>query len=171
VTEEELLEVARVGKPHGIRGELKLYPHQKGSDALFEVEAVWLARDGAAPRRYDVESARPADDHVLVALIGVEDRDAAGELRGARVLVERRALPPLTPGEYYLADLVGALVIGPEGEVGRVIEVRLHPSIDALVIRRDGGEVVEQVLAEPWVESVDVAAGRVVLSSLGGLIE
>jgi 16S rRNA processing protein RimM len=107
---------------------------------------------------------------MLLGFEGVDDRDAALALRGARLEVERRLLPPLAPGEYYLVDLVGADVLGPAGPVGVVTGIATHPSIAALVLRLTDGRTAEQPLSEPWVKRVDATAGRIELESLDGLV-
>jgi 16S rRNA processing protein RimM len=107
---------------------------------------------------------------VLLRLSGVHDRDAAEALRGLTVCVPRERLPPPEEGEYYLCDLVGATVRTPSKIIGQVTEVRVHPSVDTLVIRAPDGKLLEQVIAEPWVQSVDIEAKVVELSSEDGLI-
>ncbi|MEB2313818.1 MAG: ribosome maturation factor RimM [Sorangiineae bacterium] len=163
------IELGRVTRPHGLRGELKIRPFWEGSDALARVRWVELQVAGSARKRLELESARRAGKGWIVALGGVGDRDAAEALAGALVLVERAALGELAEGEYFLSELVGARVFGPAGEVGEIVEVRAHPSLDSAVIRTPAGELVEQPLVEPWLESVDVRARRVVLVSLDGL--
>jgi 16S rRNA processing protein RimM len=86
------------------------------------------------------------------------------------VSVPRSVLPPLEPGEYYLIDLVGAKVIGPDGEVGEVSGIVSHPTVDVIVVRLPNGKSAEQPLSSPWLASVDVAAREVVLNSLDGLL-
>lgn len=163
------LELGRLLGPHGLRGELKVRLHWQGSTALSEVESVQLG-EGALARPYQVEWARPGPHGVLVKLAGIDDRDAAASLKGAPLAVSRSALPPLEPGEYYLSDLVGAQVVGPDGPVGEVVEVRTHPSVDCLAVRLPDGRVLEQPLSAPWIEAVDTQTGRVVLSSTEGLV-
>jgi len=61
-------------------------------------------------------------------------------------------------------------VIGPDGEIGEVTGIVSHPTVDVVVLRLADGSSAEQPLSEPWLESVDVAARRIVLSSLDGLM-
>lgn len=166
---QKLVEIGGVVKPHGVRGELKVRPHFAGSDSLLSVEQVWLALR-TEPRAYQVVSARRANRFVLLRLEGVDDMDAANELRGARVLLSRDQLPELDEDEFYLSDLVGARVQAPSGEVGQVVEVRVHPSVDSLVIKRPDGTLVEQPLGEPWIESINVERACVRLANTDGLI-
>lgn len=156
-------------RPHGLRGELKVRLHWEGSTTLSEVESV-VVGTGSGARAFAVEWARPGPAGVLLKLAGVDDRDAADALKGAPLAVPRSALPALEPGEYYLSDLLGAEVFGPDGRVGEVVEVRTHPSVDCVAVRVADGRVLEQPLTEPWLEAVDAEAGRIVLSSTEGLV-
>lgn len=165
---EATLEVGKVIGAHGLGGELRVAMHWRASRALFEAEQLWLEQEGA-PGRFVIERVRESNRGLLVKLAGVDDRNGAEELRGARVRVERSEVP-LEDGEYYLADLVGAVVQAPDGVVGTVERIGLHPSVDSLVIRTPEGTLVEQPLAEPWVLRVDAEAGVVELSTKDGLI-
>jgi len=167
--EPETLEVGRVSKAHGILGELRVTPHWESSDSLARAEQIWLGLDGSRVA-YEVERARAVPRAFLVKLRGVDDRNAAEALHGATVSVLREALPALEPDEYYLVDLIGARVIGPEGELGEVVSVTSHPTVDVIVLRLSDGRTAEQALSAPWLASVDVAARRIVLSSLDGLM-
>jgi 16S rRNA processing protein RimM len=122
-----------------------------------------------APSALEVERARPSGPGAIVRFAGVQDRTAAEALRGARVLVERADLPPLAPGEYYLADLVGLRVQGPEGPVGEVVEVNAYPSVVSISVRLADGRLAEQPLGPHWVVRVSVAEGTLELSTLDGL--
>jgi 16S rRNA processing protein RimM len=165
------VEIGRVTRPHGVRGEIRVQLHWAESDTLEHVGSVRLSRDGKLLGEYRIASARPADKAALLRLEGVPDRDAAERLRGASVSVPRSELPPLEPGEYYLCDLFGAAVVGPDGiVVGEVTDVRVLPTTDVLVVKRPDGTVAEQVLADPWIAAVDVEARRIELSSLEGLL-
>jgi ribosomal 30S subunit maturation factor RimM len=86
------------------------------------------------------------------------------------VFVPRDAVPPLAPGEYYLVDLVGLSVRGPEGPVGEVVDVIVHPSVNSVSVRLTDGRLAEQPLAEPWVRRVSVEERVVELATLDGLI-
>jgi 16S rRNA processing protein RimM len=165
-----LVELGRVTRAHGIRGEVRVHLHWAGSETLEHVREITLMRDGQNLGVRRVEAARRADKAVLLRLEGIRDRDAADELRGLTVHVPRESLPPPEDGEYYLCDLIGATVVGPAGPVGEVTEVRVHPSVDTLVIRAPDGTLYEQAIAEPWIARVDPVAKLVELSSVDGLI-
>jgi len=165
------LELGRIVKPHGLGGEIKLVLHWTGSDALGRVSRVVARRPDEPERVLEVQAVRGSPASLVVKFAGIDDREQAEALRGATVSVERAELGTLGPNEFYLADLVGARVLVGERLLGTVVAVRPYPSVDVMVIETDGGKLVEQPLVDHFLEEVDVARGRVRLSSAEGLFE
>jgi 16S rRNA processing protein RimM len=171
-TADDLLAIGRVGRAHGLKGEVRVELFFADSDALDHVDELWLSSkpDSAeGAKAHELEAARPVPKAYLVKLSGVSDRNAAEALRGSIVWVPRAALET-GEGEYFLVDLVGAKVTSPEGELGTVTEIATHPSVDSLVIKTHDGRTVEQPLLDEWVLRVSVSERLVELSSLDGLI-
>ncbi len=168
----ELLELGYIARAHGLRGEVRVTLYNKASDALEQVEHVWLRpRESAETRRHQLLGVRRANQAYLIHIAGVDDKAQADALRGCAVSVARAELPPLEPGEYYLTDLMNAEVFEPNGLLGRVVDLGVHPTVDTIVIETPDGRRLEQPLLEPWLEKVDAEAGRIELSSLEGLLE
>jgi 16S rRNA processing protein RimM len=164
----ELIEVARVRGAHGLAGLVKVELHWGQSTAISSAERAVLELASGERRELAIERATGAAKSLLVKFEGVEDRDAAAALAGARVLVARA---PLAEGEMYLVDLVGAEVIAPDGPVGRVVEVRVNPSVDSLLIESADGRRLEQPLAPSFIARLDAGARRVYLANRDGLFE
>ncbi len=150
-----LLEVGRITKPHGLRGEVvvKLLSDRAGR---LDPGAV-LSTDGGD---LIVRSARPHQDRWIVAFEGRSTREDADELRG----VVLRAEPVDDPDELWVHQLVGATVVTTAGEVvGRCTGVIANPAAD--LIELDGGALV------PVVFVVDHSPERVVIDPPDGLFE
>ncbi|HET9958433.1 MAG TPA: ribosome maturation factor RimM [Polyangiaceae bacterium] len=162
------LEVARISRPHGVRGVVRVEPHWAGSDALEAHERVELVLESGERREFLIENATRTGKSYLVKFRDVNDREGADTLRGARLFVDREEL---APNEMYLVDLVGAEVVGPDGFVGRVISVEVNPSLDTIVIERPDGTRINQALLPVYVARLDAQARRIELSSLDGLFE
>jgi 16S rRNA processing protein RimM len=119
-----------------------------------------------------VEKARRADQAILMKLYSVDDRDRAGELRGALICVRRGDFPPPEEGEFYTCDVLGATVLCDGREVGTVRDLRSYPSVDVLVVRAAGEDKDFEVpLVDAFVDAVDVAAEVVRLKTLEGVGE
>jgi 16S rRNA processing protein RimM len=113
-----------------------------------------------------VASARPYRDRgLVVAFEGVEDRDAAGALRG--MVLTTGARRELGEGEFWIDDLVGLEAVGPEGaRLGRVVAVNPGPQ-DRLVVETHAGHRVEV----PFVAAIvgDPDRGRLPMTPPPGL--
>jgi 16S rRNA processing protein RimM len=171
VVHGDTIRIGRVVKAHGLTGELEIRPDWPESTGLLEASQVVLEGADGERETHVVTRSRQTPKGVLMLLAGITDRTAAEARRGYTVNVPRTALPSLEEGEYYLCDLVGLEVLGGEGSLGRVVEVQMYPSVDAIVIESVTGERSEQPLLDEWVDEVDLKSGRILLKSLGGLIE
>jgi 16S rRNA processing protein RimM len=162
--------LAEIARPHGVKGEVRLKLFNRDSDLLLGLEEVLVRLTSGEEHEVSVERARRADDAILMKLYSVDDRDRAGELRGALVCVRRRDFPAAEGDEFYVCDVVGARVVGPEGELGVVRDVRAYPTVDALVVRaKDGGKDWEVPLLEAIVDTIDLPGALVTLRTLEGV--
>jgi 16S rRNA processing protein RimM len=171
VTLDDKIRIGRVTRAHGVSGELEVRPDWEHSDGLLEAREVVLESASGERELHVVQSSRRTPKGVLLSLASIVDRDAAEARRGFAVCVRREILPTLADGEYYLCDLVGASVDSPEGPVGRVVEVQMYPSVDAIVIEAADGARFEQPLLDEWIAHVEIDQRRVALVSRDGLIE
>ncbi|MEW2358480.1 ribosome maturation factor RimM [Spirillospora sp. NPDC029432] len=163
------LVVGRIGRPHGIRGELTIDVRTDDPDLRFAAGAE-LATEPAAAGPLTVERTRMHSGRLLVRFTGVGDRDAAEELRGTWLVVDPEDIPASDdPDEFHDQELVGLTVVTVDGtEIGAVAEIR-HTGQDLLVIRRAaGGEALVPFVAA-LVPEVDVPGGRLVIDPPPGL--
>jgi 16S rRNA processing protein RimM len=166
----ELLAVGRVARAHGLRGRILVAPYNPESSGLERASALWLGRAGKEPRKVEVRSAERANLGYLVALRGLEDRDAAEALRGDEVLVARDELPALDEGEFYAVDLVGMAVVDEAGVLrGAVIALETAGRQELLTVRTPAG--VEALVPLALVREVQDGEQRIVIDAPDGLFE
>ncbi|HUH81628.1 MAG TPA: ribosome maturation factor RimM [Solirubrobacteraceae bacterium] len=119
----------RVGRPHGLDG--SFYVTRPVTPLLGLGSTVQVAgREAEIVRRAGTA------EHPILRLAGVEDRDAAEELRGAELTVEQDRLPELGEGEWWAHELAGCMVRDGDHEVGVVTGLLELPSCEALEVRR-----------------------------------
>lgn len=166
------LVVGRIGRAHGIRGDVFVDVRTDEPDERFAPGSV-LVTDPEAAGPLVVERARWHSGKLVVAFLGYPDRTSAEKLRGIRLVIDSAELPPIEdPDEFHDHDLVGLRVLLPDGApVGEVTEVIHGPAGELLAIRRvDGGELLVPFIRE-FVPTVDVPAGQLVIDPPAGLLE
>jgi len=169
-----LLVVGRVGRPHGLRGEVTVEVRTDDPADRFRRGAVLLT-DPASRGPLTVAGVRWNSGRLLLTFDGYQDRDEAEALRDTFLQVESDDLQPLAdPEEFYDHDLIGLRVVTTGGEeVGTVADV-LHYGQDLLVVdgsgRRAGAEILIPFVVA-IVPEVDVASGRLVVDPPAGLLD
>jgi 16S rRNA processing protein RimM len=183
--------VGRIGRPHGIRGEVIVGVRTDEPDLRFAVGAVLdVERTLPGPGRagegsgvavgdgqLTVGSARWHSGQLLVAFAGITDRTAAGELTGSWLSMDSSQLPESTdPDEFRDHELIGLSVRTSAGDAVGVVADVLHHGQDLLVVRqdgdRDGGKAGEYLVpfVKAIVPEVDVSAGVLVIDPPPGLL-
>jgi 16S rRNA processing protein RimM len=156
-------------RPHGVRGELRARLFNPDSEVLFGRETITVRKPDGTEAQLALKQVRPTTaGFVLLTIAGVHDRDAAELLRDALLLVNRSELPEPEEDEFYVHDLVGAQVLLSDGSpVGHVIELRSYPTTDVLIVS-DGTRRFEIPLVGAFIEKVDAAAKRVIVTTTEG---
>ena len=150
------LEVGRVDKPHGVRGEVIVSLVTNRAERLAP-RSVLTTPGGSL----EVVASSPHQGRWIVQFAGVAGREAAEALRGTVL-----SAPPLDdPEELWVHELVGHQVVGRDGRAhGSVVAVEANPASDLLVLESGGLVPLRFVLAH------DRAAGRVVIDPPEGLL-
>ena len=98
-----------------MRGALRVQSYAEPAETLVQHRRWRLRRRDGSEQPYEVVQAVWDGRSVRANLAGVADRDAAEELRGAEVLIERSERPAPGPHEYFRDDLLGFAVRNREG--------------------------------------------------------
>lgn len=156
--------VGRVGRPHGLRGEVSIEVRTDEPNDRFFPGVELRTEDGR--RRLVVTSCRWHQGRLLLAFSDALDRTAAEGLRGIVLVTDVPADGrPSDAEEYYDRQLRGLLVLDSGGvEVGRVSDVIHLPGQDLLAIETPDGERLVPFVAA-LVPSVDLAAGTCTLAA------
>jgi 16S rRNA processing protein RimM len=162
------LVVARIGRAHGLRGEVGLDVRTDVPQERFAVGAV-LTTDPADAGPLTVLSTRVHQGRWVVRFAESADRSDAEALRGVSLVVEEDVSDE--EDAWYPHELAGLRAELADGtDVGEVIGLEHLPAHDALVVRETTGERTLVPFVRQIVPTVDVAGGRVVLTPPGGLL-
>lgn len=165
------LAIGRIGRPHGIRGEVTVDVRTDDPDSRFALGAV-LVTDPEDAGPLSIEDVRWHSGRLLLRFTGVDDRTAAEELRGTWLVIAPADVPPSDdPDEFHDQELVGLAVVTKDGaEVGSVTEIR-HFGQDLLVVGRVGGGEALVPFVAAIVPEVDLDGGRIVIDPPPGLLD
>jgi len=166
------LVVGRIGKPHGIRGELTVEVRTDAPEIRFAPGSV-LVTDPARVGPIAVEAVRWHSGRLLLRVVGVHDRTAAEGLRGVVLTAD---VPddevPDDPEEFFDHQLRGLSVRTADGTVIGVVDDVVHlPSQDLLSVQREAGREVLVPFVAEIVTAIDVDAGTVTVELPEGLLD
>ncbi len=153
--EQEKILVGVAGRPHGVRGEIRVCTE---NDGLLRAKRVYLGREEKA---YDVLHASRSGRFVTLGLGGVEDRDVAAELNGLEIRIDRSSLRRLR-NSFYVCDLVGLTLVDESGHSwGTVDAVMPSGAHDLLRYRRPEGGTGLVPFVSAHVGKIDLEAKTV----------
>lgn len=174
----ELIELGRLGRPHGIRGEIRVDYY---ADSLLLLEKpLWLRAGGRPPRPAKVVVIRQWKGQPVIRLEGVDDRSAAETLRGCELLIRESDLPETDPDEPYIEDILGLPVaLTDTGEIiGVLADVACPSGQEIWTIHAPGSAGGEDEgydilfpAAPELVDDIDPAAGLIRISPPPGLLD
>lgn len=158
---ENLIAVARITTPHGVRGEVKLQPLTDFPHRFEETEFLLLA-DGT---RLVLESARLQMDTVLAKFRGMDTPEIWIPFRHKELYVTEDALMPLPEGQYYIHQLVGVEVFDENGVVlGKVSDVLQTGSNDVYVVQIPESNELLLPAIDTVVKRIDMAKRLMVVT-------
>ena len=185
----DAIEIGRITDAWGIKGWFKVLPHSASPEALFSSKAWFLlppdrpikpkrsavTAPAAVPQTHwteplllTVKEVKNHSDTVVACAHGMDDRNAAESLRGARIFVPRSSFPAAADGEYYWVDLLGLQVVNREGlDLGQVRDLMSTGPQTVLVIEAapeaEGGKSIERMIpfVSAFVDGVDLPGKRI----------
>lgn len=162
--------VGRVGRAHGVRGEVSVDVRTDDPERRFAAGSV-LALSGE-PATLTVAAARQHHGRLLVRFEGVTDRAGAEALRGRLLVVDAASAGETGEDEWWDHQLVGLAVESTDGSrLGVVADVLHPPGGDLIAVTLpEGGEALVPFLSA-FVPVVDIAGGRLVVEPPAGLLE
>ncbi|MCX5051350.1 MULTISPECIES: ribosome maturation factor RimM [unclassified Streptomyces] len=166
------LVVARIGRAHGIKGEVTVEVRTDEPELRLAPGAV-LATEPAAAGPLTIETGRVHSGRLLLRFAGVADRTAAEALRNLLLIAEvDPEVLPEDEDEYYDHQLMDLDVVTKDGEeIGRITEISHLPSQDLFIVERPDGSEVMIPFVEEIVTEIDLEEQRAVIDPPPGLID
>ena len=164
-----MLRIGVITSPHGVHGEVKVYPTTDDMKRFSKLKTV-LLDTGGGPVAVHVRSVRYHKNMVILGLTEYSTMDEAEKLRDGQLYVTRDDAIDLGKDEYFIADLIGMKVITDIGCDGVLKDVMQTGANDVYVIELDDKrELLLPAIAE-CIREVDVKVGIMKVHVLSGLL-
>ena len=167
----DAIEVGRIADAWGVKGWFKVLSHNAAPEALFAAKRWYVqpsekgARTFSGTALLEIRQVRPHSDTIVAWAQGIDDRNAAEALRGARIFVPRADFPKAEADEYYWVDLIGLEVVNREGVVlGQVRDLMSTGPQTVLVLAHEqDGKPVERMIpfVSAFVDKVELFERRI----------
>ncbi len=168
---EERFQVGVITTPHGVRGEVKVFPTTDDAKRFRRLKEVILDT-GKENLTLEIESVKFFKQFVILKFKGLETPEEVAKFRQKSLYVTRENAVRLGKDEYFIADLMGLRVFDEENEeIGVLREVLETGANDVYIIdMKDGRELLLPAIKE-CVLHVDVEAGKMQIHILDGLLD
>ena len=168
---EQLLRVGVVTTPHGVRGEVKVFPTTDDAERFKKLKSVILDL-GREKRTLEIEQVRFFKN---LAILKFKGRDSMNDVEGFRkkdLLVTREQAVELSEDEYFIADLIGLSVVDEDGErLGTLSDVLQTGANDVYVVKTEAGKELLLPAIGECVLKVDLAAQEMTVHVMDGLLD
>jgi 16S rRNA processing protein RimM len=163
--QDDLGLIGEVVKPHGIRGEVKIYLYSEQPENFKQYKKIVLQEPtGSGTETYNVLKSREQGKLAILQLEGIGTREAAEALQGSKIWTNKTDFPTLDSDEYYWHQLKGLVVMTETGqELGRVTKLFNTTAHDIMVVTGAGREYLIPVKGDIVID-VDEQEGKITIS-------
>ncbi len=154
------LDIGRVLKPRGIKGEFKVQTYSDNSQRFQKLKTIKIAGI-----EYAVEKKYLEGVFAYFKVEGIDTPEQVDALRNKSVYVKREQLPKPENGRYYIVDMLGVDVIVGGEKIGELVDILQYGSADVYVVNTADGQISFPAL-KALIKEVDIQNGRLVLDDL-----
>ena len=163
-------EIGKIVNTQGIKGDVRVVPMTDDKTRFELLESVLVRINETKLLEIPIERVWYHKNFVMLKLQGVDDINAADQLRGGVIVVSPELALPLDDGEYYLRDLLDMKIVTTDGEeLGIITEVLQTGANDVFVVKKEGCKDLLIPHIKKCVISVDVAGKTMLVKLLEGL--
>lgn len=173
---EKYLRIGVITRPHGVHGEVKVYPTTDYPERFEEVTDV-IINSPSGQIRTTVEGVKYFKNLAIVKFQCFHNPEEIQGLAGSDIMISRDQAQPLEEGEYYIADLIGCKVISsdtsecfPGQELGIVKDVLQTGANDVYVVQSPSGEELLFPVIPDCILHVDIENCIITVNVMKGLL-
>lgn len=168
---EEYLRVGVITSPHGVRGEVKVFPTTDDKTRFKKLKKVRLDL-GKEMKELEIAEVKFFKNMVILRFRGIERIEDIEGWRQKDLLIDRSQAVKLSPDENFITDLIGLRVLTDEGEtLGTMIDVLQTAANDVYCVRTEEGREVLLPAIKDCILKVDLEKQEMLVHILPGLLD
>lgn len=134
----EKIKIGQIVNTVGLRGEMKVYSYAESPDRFEKLSKIFLENE-----EYRIETVRYKNKMPIIKVVGIDSLDVAESHKSVYVYMAQEDLEPLSPGEYYIKDLLGSQVVDEKGNpIGILEDISTATTQKLYKIKREDGRPV-----------------------------
>lgn len=159
----DFISFGKIVKPHGIKGELKLFLYNEDSNILKDKINIWIEIDDCLTS-FELLSIR-GDKFKIVKLENINSRDNAKLFSKKEFFISRNDFPDIESDNFYINDIINFRVLDNNKDLGYVYDVFSLPGGNVMGINYNGKEILVP-LVEKYIQFFDFDKKRVGLKNI-----
>ncbi len=164
-----MLEVGKIINTHGLRGEVKVVAWTDVPEDFENIKKVTTKKGGEVVT-LTISKIKYQKNNLIVKFKELNSIEEAELYKNCILSAEKSALPPLPEGVYYIADLIGCMVYGADGEaVGEVTDIFSAGAGNVYEVKPEKGKPRYLPANEGTILTTDIVNKKIVMNIPEGL--
>lgn len=164
---KDLIEIGKITSPHGIKGEVKVYPLTDDPQRFLSLKNILINGE-----EYTIETVRIHKDMIILKIKNIEDRNNAEKLKDSYIKIMRENAVQLDEGQFFIIDLIGLSVYENNNHLGILKDIIQSGSTDIYIINiaKDNKDIMVPAIKE-YILNIDIEKNRIEVNIPKGLKE
>ena len=159
--DDDLIEIGHIVGAHGVKGQVKVFSNTSPRENIVKY-SPWLIKQHGLGRTVKI-SGNCQGKNVVARIEGVDDRDQAHAMAGAKIFINNCQLPDLSEGDYYWTQLIGLQVITTgQIELGVIDHMLETGANDVMVVQGERERLIPYVM-DDVIKSIDLQKNQIVV--------
>ena len=155
----EKLIVGKIGAPHGIKGEIKVFPLTDDPTRFEALKKVYVkSKDGY--EEFKISSVKYSGSHLILKLKEINNRNDADRLKHEYLEISKEDGIPLEEDEYYIVDLIGLDVYEEERKLGVLKDIISTGGTDLYEIQTEEKTILVPAVSQ-YILNIDMDNRRI----------
>jgi len=150
-----MIEIGKVLKAQGIKGELKVSVSTEYKDLFCDIKEIFIDN-----KSYKIINSRE-NKFIFIKLEGVDDRNGAEAFHSKSISIPKEYLPDLKEHEYYFEDIINSEVYLDDTLIGRLVDIGQYGAADVHTIKTLDNKYIRYPFLKILIKNIDIKSKKI----------